>query len=47
MYLLNIAQMLSECSREKLEQNIRGDKSTQDLAILAILSDECCTSCVV
>ena len=29
---LNIAQMSSECSIEKLERNIRSDKSTQDLA---------------
>ena len=32
IYQLNIAQMSSECSIEKLERNIRNDKSTQDLA---------------
>ena len=32
IYQLNIAQMSSECSIEKLERNIRRDKSTQDLA---------------
>ena len=32
IYQLNISQMSSECSIEKLERNIRSDKSTQDLA---------------
>ena len=32
IYQLNIAQTSSECSIEKLERNIRRDKSTQDLA---------------
>ena len=32
VYQLSIAQMSSECSIEKLERNIRSDKSTQDLA---------------
>ena len=32
IYQLNIAQMSSECSIEKLERNIRSDKSTHDSA---------------
>ena len=31
IYQLNIAQMSSECSIEKLERNIRSDKSTQEI----------------